>query len=80
VDNGADLCDIRLDTAKALTVHGSSFGAPVIRASGKRRKPEGFRALYRPYRPDEAECELTFVPYYAFANRGESEMLVWVRI
>ena len=25
------------------------------------------------------EVTLKFIPYFAFANRGESDMLVWVR-
>ena len=36
--------------------------------------------LYFPARASEKEGKkLTFIPYFAFANRGESDMLVWVR-
>jgi len=38
-------------------------------------------ALYHAYAPPaEKETILTFVPYYAWNNRGEGEMSVWVRV
>jgi len=39
-----------------------------------------FDSLYRTYRPDFNSRRIKFIPYFAFANRGESDMLVWVRI
>ena len=37
--------------------------------------------LYTEYRPmKETKTELTLVPYYAWNNRGEGEMSVWIRI
>ena len=39
--------------------------------------------LYAPYSPDaeaNAQCvELTWIPYFAWANRGVNEMCVWIR-
>ncbi|MDR1570247.1 MAG: glycoside hydrolase family 127 protein [Oscillospiraceae bacterium] len=35
--------------------------------------------LYGGSRPELAPCELGFIPYYTWANRGENEMRVWVR-
>lgn len=36
--------------------------------------------LYFPaWASEKEEKKLTFIPYFAFANRGESDMLVWVR-
>lgn len=38
-------------------------------------------SLYTEYKPlQETQTELTFVPYYAWNNRGEGEMSVWIRI
>lgn len=35
--------------------------------------------LYRPARPKKLkEIELTFIPYFAWGNRGEAEMTVWL--
>jgi hypothetical protein len=47
-------------------------------ALGDGAEPEELYADYAPAR--EKETTLTFVPYYAWANRGEGEMSVWVRI
>jgi DUF1680 family protein len=57
-------------------------GVTVIEAEGSAApaRAEG-RPLYAPL-PDRAppteEVRLTFIPYYAWANRGLSEMTVWV--
>ena len=45
---------------------------------------EGWRleehdALYSHEPPRKTPQKLRFIPYYRFANREESEMLVWVR-
>ncbi len=39
-----------------------------------------FESLYRKYRPDFVPERIKFIPYFAFANRGESDMLVWMRV
>lgn len=37
--------------------------------------------LYRPIQKAEKKpVELNFIPYYTWANRGENEMSVWVRV
>ena len=43
------------------------------------KKKQG-QGLYQVYCPDYEEKKLTFIPYYGFANRGISEMLVWVAV
>jgi DUF1680 family protein len=35
--------------------------------------------LYQPVSDKYKEQELRFIPYYAFANRGETEMIVWIQ-
>ena len=37
-------------------------------------------ALYRRYKPDFVSQRIKFIPYFAFANRGETDMLVWMRV
>ena len=37
-------------------------------------------ALYRRYEPDFVPQRIKFIPYFAFANRGETDMLVWLRV
>ncbi|HEU5315802.1 MAG TPA: beta-L-arabinofuranosidase domain-containing protein [Chloroflexota bacterium] len=40
---------------------------------------EGLAALYRPLeRATPTRCAITFIPYFAWANRGVSEMSVWL--
>ncbi len=34
--------------------------------------------LYRPVKGDYRPVKIKFIPYYAFANRGETDMAVWV--
>jgi DUF1680 family protein len=55
----------------------------VLTATGLRRKTETFNSLYRKKSANPADYEtvdLTLIPYHGFANRGESEMLVWVAV
>lgn len=46
----------------------------------KQEIPEGDQ-LYHDYRrAEEKPATLTFIPYYAWSNRGEGEMSVWLRV
>lgn len=47
---------------------------------GWRRTVNRWSPLYQPYSPQFSPCELTFTPYYTFANRGESDMRVWIPV
>ncbi len=49
-----------------------------LQADGKRlvKQPDGPMYTDRP--PERSPVRLTFIPYYAWANRGENEMLVWI--
>lgn len=53
----------------------------ILKVPGLRQQSSGDKdALYAAYAPaKEQEVTLTFVPYYAWNNRGEGEMSVWVR-
>ena len=85
-DNGKDLHLLFADTdaaAKAQIVDGDIAGHPVklLKLPGKRQQPSTEGGLYQDYAAPAFEAaELTLVPYYAWANRGEGEMTVWVRI
>ena len=52
------------------------FGVPVLKTKGLYKVPGA--GLYRRFCNVRQEKELTFIPYFAFANRGESEMYVWL--
>lgn len=39
---------------------------------------ESSDALYSEERPERTDAKLTAIPYYAWANRGENQMRVWM--
>ena len=81
VDNGPvveALCLPR-DSALTETVRPDKLGGIVeITAPGK-RMVSADEALYSDQATVLEDATLTFIPYYAWANRGENEMTVYVR-
>lgn len=79
IDNGEPLRDIRID-AKTLKYRetGPVKGVPSITCAAKRRYKEAYTELYTEAgtRPTLA-LEAVFIPYYAMANRKETEMQVY---
>ena len=76
VDNGEDLKSVAIDTKGAFAVTDQEFLLPSLSTTGYR--PVESDDLYAP--ADDA-CEafpLRLIPYYAFANRGTTEMHVWL--
>lgn len=82
-DNGKHLHLLRMAADADMTVKPASHllgGVTVLTAPGTRVLPWETDALYQPATPPRTESvPLTFIPYYAWANRGEGEMRVWVR-
>lgn len=88
-DNGKGLWLLKVDKEKfsagAATVQVSTelgHEMRILKIPGLRQELPGPEAeLYEEYRPvSEKETTMTFIPYYAWSNRGEGEMSVWVRI
>ncbi len=83
-DNGPDLHLYRLDTGRLneIAVEASDIlGRPmrVLRVPAK-RLGTGSGPLYTAYAsPRESSALLRLIPYFAWANRGEGEMRVWLR-
>ena len=79
IDNGAELWNLELLPGEAMVEERPELlgGVQTIRLPG-RRSASG-EALYSDEPPTAQEVELTFVPYYAWGNRGRGEMSVWVR-
>lgn len=74
VDNGPDLHRLILDSRTGFTADGE-----LLLAEGFREKDNP--ALYSLWQEPELEpATLRFLPYYRWANRGENEMSVYVRI
>ena len=79
VDNKTPLRSLAINkNFKAEVKYDKLFGVNTIEADGFIY--ERFSGLYRPYRADKKLIKLKFIPYFSFANRGESDMLVWVRV
>lgn len=80
IDNGRLLRSLAADeNLQGLQLHcDNELSGYAIEVNGWRRKD--FGTLYAPAENRWQEQTLRFIPYYAFANRGESEMLVWVQI
>ncbi len=89
-DNGDSLHLLRVDT-RYIGDHGegiewefdeTTFGHETVklRVPAKRLLPAADDALYTMWQPPKEEpVKITLVPYYTWANRGEGEMLVWLR-
>ena len=89
-DNGPDLHMLRVDT-RDIGDHGEgivrefdfdTFGYETVRLQvpARRLLPAETDALYANWQPPKEEsARITLVPYYTWANRGEGEMLVWLR-
>ena len=81
VDNETPLRDLRIDRRAAFRAgRNEALGVPTLKIRAWRRKRDENAPLYAVMDPELTLCEATFIPYYAFANRGESEMLVWVNV
>lgn len=53
-------------------------GLTVLNTRGWQRPEPNGDWLYRPLNETLVEKELTLIPYFAFANRGERDMRVWI--
>ncbi|MCM1217463.1 MAG: glycoside hydrolase family 127 protein [Lachnospiraceae bacterium] len=85
-DNGKDLHLFRADTGRLREIrversYELGHEMRILKVPGHRQEPSAEGAgLYTEFSPpQESEATLIFVPYYAWNNRGEGEMSVWVR-
>ena len=77
-DNGELLRDIRLD-GRARFVYGKheTLQVPKLTVKAYRRAQAENTPLYTERHDSLETIQATLIPYYAFANRGESAMQVW---
>ncbi len=76
VDNGKDLKSVRVDINGDFKPAASEFLLPSIHTTAY-QQPQS-ESLYRPAADDWNKIPFTLIPYYAFANRGTTEMCVWL--
>ena len=80
-DNGPSLGDIRIAAVpsfKASYDPALLGGVTAITFRGSRREGK-FEGLYRDYEPARSTETFKAVPYYAWNNRGEGELNVWIQ-
>jgi DUF1680 family protein len=80
---GVGVMDITLDVTRPLTARTCDSlpgGIVAIDATGRAHPSRDWSgSLYRTFDPAEGrEIALTLIPYFAWDNRGESEMTVWI--
>ena len=77
LDNGDGLKSLWLDSALPYRVsYDDYFGANILAVVGFREADAD--TLYYPLRSQLEATEIRLIPYFTFANRGETEMLVWL--
>ena len=76
VDNGKDLKNLRLPLDSDFTLGDSDLLLPKLHTEAY--MPKVTDSLYAVATADYDKVPLTLIPYNAFANRGETEMYVWL--
>lgn len=78
VDNPLPLRDISIDTSIPLTAgFDKTLGVPTLTAHAYHTVNSGKLYSFAP--PILETLEAKLIPYYAFANRGLSDLLVWIK-
>lgn len=78
-DNGKHLKSLSLPADSTFELlEKPDYFVPALKTKGYRKHKTP--SLYQPYSASTEETTLTFIPYFAFANRGANEMSVWVRV
>jgi len=79
VDHSDKLSQLYLDgNLKANAEYDEYFGTRVITADGYKKINQGLYSRYSS--SNYKETRLKFIPYFGFANRGRSDMQVWVKV
>ena len=82
IDNGENLPAIFVDTDVSLTEEPSNLfgGIVTVKAKGKKIVESSVSdSLYGGEKPELQDVDLTMIPYPYWNNRGEGEMLVWMK-
>ena len=89
-DNGKNLHLLRVNAEKfgkdgegVQVLPDSRFGHRTVKllVPGFRQQEDAEGALYAAYQSaEESPCQIELIPYYAWCNRGEGEMRVWLNV
>lgn len=77
LDNGNNLRDVVIGD-NFTEQYEEEFGAYILNTDAYRRKDTD--VLYSVKSDDRIKFNAKMIPYYAFANRGASEMILWVMV
>ena len=77
---GTNLRSMRIVSDSFDERYDEKIGAVVLTGKLECDKDDGAFGLYRKYAAPKDIAEVEFIPYYAFANNGEREMLVWFNV
>ena len=78
VDNGSNLSRFSIPADFGYKVYEGIFGLPEMTVEAYESMSDD-DALYSNKAPEKRKTELKLIPYNSFANRGESDMSVWIR-
>ena len=78
IDNGSNLWDITLSASGNVSVLDSDYGVPVLEMDASRRPAAS--ALYQQKRNAKIPFTAKLIPYFAFANRGITDMQIWTQV
>ena len=76
IDNGKDLNSLRIDIKEVGELSETEFLVPNILLKAY-KEPEN-NSLYFEATDDYEETQIKLIPYYAYENRVETDMLVWI--
>ncbi|MBE7053852.1 MAG: glycoside hydrolase family 127 protein [Ruminococcaceae bacterium] len=77
IDNIVDNCKLYIDkNIKAEIEYSDEFMLNTVTVKGYERKSSD--ALYENFNEEFTETKIKLIPYSVFANRGESDMAVWL--
>ena len=78
VDNGENLRDITLLDNGNFEVKIEDLPAPIIYMDAERRPNSN--SLYSIKSDKRTKFRARLIPYFAFANRGKTDMLIWTMV
>lgn len=79
VDNGTCLKSLKINADAVIKeVEDDTYYVPILITEGLRKVKD--KGLYPAFQNKYEPAKLTFIPYFAFANRGASEMTIWTHI
>ncbi len=81
IDQCAALSELYADADLQYSLEkDEAYPVPALIVNGWKKLYDEREGLYRVHRAEYEPVKLRFVPYYTFANRGESDMQVWVKV